>query len=106
LVENARLARLSRQVRDPRSYAGDTSGHDYFNLPDGATCLAENFASMAHSDHVCQEFFVKQVAYNTKFTDTVTPCMRITLHGFALVTRVTLNKFFEEVENPALYLPV
>ncbi len=68
--------------------------------------LAVNFASMAHSDHVYHEFLVKQVAHNTKFTDTVTPCMRITLHGFALVTRVTFNKFFEEVENPALYLPV
>lgn len=69
-------------------------------------CLAVNLASMAHADHVYHEFFVKQVAHNTKFTDTVTPCMRITLHGFALVTRVTFNKFFEEVENPALYLPV
>lgn len=32
--------------------------------------------------------------------------MRITLHGFAFVTRVTFNKLFEEVQNPALYLPV
>jgi len=69
-------------------------------------CLAVNLASMAHADHVYHEFSVNQVAHNTKFTDTVTPCMRITLHGFALVTRVTFNKFFEEVENPALYLPV
>ena len=42
-------------------------------------CLAVNLASMAHADHVYHEFSVNQVAHYTKFTNTVTPCMRITL---------------------------